>query len=67
MNRCRKIEDLGRRRFLPGTGLMTAGMAVATVLPAEAKTAPSAALVKYPANRLGNIKDLKINEPFDVA
>ncbi len=67
MNRCRKIEDLGRRRFLTGTGLMTAGMAAATVLPTEAKAAPSAALVKYPANRLGNIKDLKVNEPLDVA
>jgi arsenite oxidase small subunit len=67
VNRCKKIADIGRRRFLTGAGLMTAGVAAARVLPAEAKAAPNAGLVKYPANRLGNIKDLKINEPLDVA
>ena len=67
MNRCRKIADIGRRRFLTGAGLMTASVAAAKVLTTEAKAAPNTALVKYPAKRLGNIKDLKVNEALDVA
>lgn len=68
MKRCQSLVDAGRRQFLTGAGVMTAGAAAATVLPAQAKAAePGAALVKYPANRLANVKDLKANEPFDVA
>ncbi len=67
MNRCPGLVDAGRRRFLSGAGLATAGAAVATVLPAEAKTPPSLALVKYPASRLANVKDLKVNAPLEVA
>lgn len=67
MKRCENLVDAGRRQFLTGAGVMTAGVAAASVLPSEAKAAPSAALVKYPANRLANVKDLKTNEPLDVA
>jgi arsenite oxidase small subunit len=67
MKRCPSLVDAGRRSFLTGAGLATAGAAVATVLPGEAKAAPSLALVKYPASRLANVKDLKINAPLDVA
>ncbi|MFG1360173.1 MULTISPECIES: arsenate reductase (azurin) small subunit [Xanthobacter] len=67
MKGCSILADAGRRRFLTGAGLATAGAAVATVLPAEAKTPPSAALVRYPATRLANVKDLKVNDPMDVA
>jgi arsenite oxidase small subunit len=37
------------------------------VLPAEAKAAAGQAIVAYPSNRLANVKDLKANEPFEVA
>ncbi|OYX11101.1 MAG: arsenate reductase (azurin) small subunit [Rhizobiales bacterium 32-66-8] len=67
MKRCSNLIDAGRRQFLSGAGVMTAGVAAATMLPAPAKAAPTAALVKYPANRLANLKDLKANEPLDVA
>jgi arsenite oxidase small subunit len=66
MKRCDNLVDVGRRKFLGGAGVMTAAAAAATMLPQEAQAANSAALVKYPANRLANIKDLKANEPVQV-
>ncbi len=35
--------------------------------PHQAKAAPAAARVDYPSNRLGNVTDLKLNEPMNVA
>ncbi|MDI4663433.1 arsenate reductase (azurin) small subunit [Xanthobacter autotrophicus] len=67
MKRCPSLVDAGRRSFLTGAGLATAGAAAATVLPAQAKAAPALALVKYPASRLANLKDLTVNEPHNVA
>jgi arsenite oxidase small subunit len=67
MKRCDNLVDVGRRHFLSGAGAMTAAAAAVTVLPAESKADASAALVKYPTNRLGNISDLKLNEPFSVS
>lgn len=67
MKRCPSLVDAGRRSFLTGAGLATAGAAVASVLPAQAKATPSVALVRYPANRLANVKDLKINAPLEVS
>jgi arsenite oxidase small subunit len=67
MKRCDRLVDVGRRQFLTGAGMITAGAAVATVLPTEARAAPASALVQYPINRLGNIKDLTVGEPLDVA
>ncbi|SKA26588.1 arsenate reductase (azurin) small subunit [Consotaella salsifontis] len=70
MKRCDRLVDQGRRRFLAGAGLATAGAAATTFVSsgrARAATAPAAALVKYPANRLANVKDLRVGEPFDVS
>jgi arsenite oxidase small subunit len=68
MKRCNNLVDVGRRRFLTGAGVATAGAAAAAMMPTQAKAAaPSAALVKYPADRLANIADLKVDEPFAVA
>lgn len=66
MKRCEKLIDVGRRGFLTGVGVVTAGTAAATVLPAQTKATPNAALVRYPLNQLANLKDLKLNEPFEV-
>jgi arsenite oxidase small subunit len=65
--RCEKLVDIGRRQFLRGTGIAAAaGVAtVVTAAPSQAK-APLAR-VDYPVNKLANIKDLNVNEPFDIA
>jgi arsenite oxidase small subunit len=47
--------------------MAAAGAATIGVLAQSAQAAPAKARVEYPANRLGNLKDLKVNEPFDVA
>ena len=67
MKRCEKLVDVGRRQFLRGGAMAAAGAATIGVLAQSAQAAPAKARVEYPANRLGNLKDLKVNEPFDVA
>lgn len=67
MKKCDGLVDMRRRQFLGGAGAMTAAAATMSVLPKEAKAEPRAGLVKYPSNRLGNVKDLKVNEPMSVA
>jgi arsenite oxidase small subunit len=47
--------------------LATAGAAAATASAPTAQAAPAAARVEYPSNRLANIRDLKVNEPLNVA
>ncbi len=67
MKRCKGMVDVGRRQFLRGGAMATAGAAVAAVAPAqEAKAAPALAQVAYPSNRLANVADLKVNEPMDI-
>ena len=68
MKRCDLLVDVGRRRFLSGAGMAAAGAAVTAVIPVgEGKAAVPTARVVYPSAKLGNIKDLKPNEPMDVA
>jgi arsenite oxidase small subunit len=67
MERCDKLVDVGRRQFLRGAGFAAAGAAAASVLPAEAKAGAGQAIVAYPSHRLANVKDLKPNEPLQVA
>lgn len=66
MESCKKLVDAGRRKFLTGAGVAAAGVAVAALPAEQAKAAPPAARVTYPSNKLANIRDLKVNEPFDV-
>ena len=65
--RCDKLVDVGRRQFLRGGGVAAAAAATATVLSTGEAKAAGMALVDYPSNRLGNISELKENEPFEVA
>jgi len=67
MRRCSNLVDVGRRQFLRGAGLGAAGLAATTMLPGDAEAAVPQARVNYPSNRLANVKDLKVNEPMDVA
>lgn len=67
MKGCDKLVDVGRRQFLRGGALATAGAAAATVLPGTASAKPPPARVEYPSNRLANISQLKPNTPLDIA
>ncbi len=65
MERCSRMVDVGRRKFL-SVGIAAAGAAAAVAVP-QAKAGPTPqARVDYPSNRLANIKDLKPNEPREV-
>jgi arsenite oxidase small subunit len=65
--KCNKLVDVGRRQFLRGGALSAAGAAAATIVAPSQASAQALARVEYPANRLANVADLAVNEPFDVA
>ena len=67
MSHCDRMVDVGRRKFLGGASFAAAGAAVASLTPMPAKAAPTGARVDYPSNRLGNVGDLKVNQPVNVA
>lgn len=67
MTSCPKLIDVGRRKFLSGAGIAAASAAAATVVSPSARAAPPQARVDYPSNRLGNVRDLKVDEPVNVA
>jgi len=64
--RCKNMVDVGRRQFLRGGALATAGAAVAAVSGAPASATPANARVDYPSNRLANVADLGVNTPLDI-
>ena len=65
--RCRKMVDVGRRQFLKGGAMATAGAAALAVSGGTRAEASPGARVRYPSTRLANIADLTENEPFEVA
>ncbi|HHZ10779.1 MAG TPA: arsenate reductase (azurin) small subunit [Rhizobiales bacterium] len=68
MDRCDKLVDVGRRQFLRGGAVAAAGAVTATVLPAgQAKATPALAVIDYPSTKLGNVADLAVNVPVDIA
>ena len=68
MRRCDKLVDAGRRAFFARTAAVAAGAAATAAIPSgAARAAPSLALVVYPSSKLGNIRDLKVNQPQDIA
>jgi arsenite oxidase small subunit len=67
MKRCERLVDVGRRQFLSGAGIAAAGAAAASLVPQGAKAALSQARVDYPSSRLGNIRDLKVDQPVVVS
>ena len=64
---CDKLVDSGRRKFLTGASVAAVSAAASTVVAPRAKAEPAAARVTYPSNRLGNVHDLKVNDPLSVA
>jgi arsenite oxidase small subunit len=67
MPRCDRMVDVGRRKFLSGASVAAAGAAASTIVPTQAKAAPSGARVDYPSNRLANVSELKTNQPVNVS
>lgn len=67
MKSCDKLVEIGRRQFLRGGAIATAGAAAATIAPTSAKAQVGSALLDYPSSRLGNVARLKENEPLQVA
>jgi arsenite oxidase small subunit len=64
---CDRLVDIGRRQFLRG-GATTAigGVAAVAISGRDAKAAQPLARVSYPSNNMGNVRDLKVNEPIDI-
>lgn len=68
MKRCDKLVDAGRRAFFARTAMVTAGAVATAAIPSvAARAAPSPALVNYPSSKLANVRDLKVNEPQNIA
>ncbi len=67
MKGCDKLVEIGRRQFLRGGAIATAGAAAATIAPTAARAKAGSALLDYPSSRLGNVQRLKVNEPLQVA
>jgi arsenite oxidase small subunit len=68
MRKCDKLVDVGRRQFLRGGAAAAATGVAATVVPGrEAQAAPSLARVSYPSRRVGNVKDLKVDQPVEIS
>jgi arsenite oxidase small subunit len=67
MKRCDKMVEVGRRQFLRGGIVAAAALPVVGLSAQQAKAATNGALLEYPSTRLANIKDLKPNEPLEIA
>jgi arsenite oxidase small subunit len=67
MQPCGKLVDAGRRAFFARTAVAAAGAAASAAIASKTQAAPSLALVEYPTTRLANVRDLKPNEPIDIA
>ena len=63
---CGHLADLGRRSFLRGSGVFAAAGVATAVGATVAKADVPLARVNYPSQKLGNVKDLKVDEPVDI-
>jgi arsenite oxidase small subunit len=66
MKGCDKLVDAGRRQFLRGGALATAGAAASTAFPGETEAASAPARVDYPSKRLASVSQLKPNAPMEI-
>ena len=67
MKGCDKLVDAGRRYFLRGGALATAGVAATTLFQGEAAAVQMPARVNYPSKRLANVSQLKPNAPMEIS
>lgn len=66
MKRCNRLVDLGRRRFLRGGATAAAAVVATASVPRAADATPALARVNYPSLHLGNVKDLKVDQPVNI-
>lgn len=65
--KCKRLVDVGRRQFLRGGGgAFAAAGAAAMTATTQVHAAQAAAQLDYPSNKLANVADLAVNEPFDI-
>lgn len=67
MSKCDRLVAMGRRQFLRGGVAAAAGIGAVAALEGKAQAAPSLARVQYPAKRLANVNDLKVDQPVSIA
>jgi arsenite oxidase small subunit len=67
MTRCNRMVEIGRRHFLKGGGAAAAAAATAIAVASKAEAAPSLARVGYPRKKLGNVRDLKVDQPVEIS
>jgi arsenite oxidase small subunit len=67
MKRCNRMVDVGRRQFLSGGATAAAAAVAAGAMPAPAAATPALARVNYPSQRIGNVKDLKVDQPVQIS
>ena len=67
MSKCDKLVEVGRRQFLRGGLIATAGAVTASSFSTPATAKAGQARVQYPANRLANVSDLKTGEPVEIS
>ena len=66
MKRCTRIVEVGRRQFLTSGATAAAAAVAAGAIPKAAEATPALARVTYPSQRLGNIKDLTVDQPVQI-
>ena len=66
MKRCNRMVEVGRRQFLTGGAAAAAATVAAAALPDAAEATPALARVTYPSQRLGNVKDLAVDQPVQI-
>ena len=67
MKRCNRMVDVGRRQFLRGGASAAAAAVAAGTMPGAAQAAVPPARFRYPSRVIGNVKDLKVDQPVQVA
>jgi arsenite oxidase small subunit len=67
MKSCDKLVELGRRQFLRGGAVAAVGAVTTTLAPREAEARVGLAQIDYASTRIGNVKDLQVNKPVEIA
>ena len=66
MRRCDRLVDVGRRQFFSGSATAAAAAVATGMVSSTAQATPSLARVTYPSQRIGTVKDLKVDQPADI-
>jgi arsenite oxidase small subunit len=66
MKRCNNMVDIGRRQFLRGGASAAAAAVAAGAVASTAEATPSLARVTYPSKKLGNVRELKVDQPVEI-